>query len=122
MSTSSSSSFASQDNDEQQQQQQQQQETVNAGITSNECLSFYMPDLTIIDDSTTRITTTSSGSSSSSIQSSMHIHKEKLNILREIVSSEKKYVNDLKEIVHVRFYYYSMYPSICQVFIFFSNN
>ena len=63
-------------------------------LTSNECLSFYMPDLTMtIDDSK---------ETNATLLVSMSKQKERANVLKEILTSEKKYLNDLREIVQVR--------------------
>lgn len=58
-------------------------------INSNDCLSFYMPVL-----------------SDFKIENEFNIKKqqEKVNILKEILSSEKKYLNDIKEIVEVGYF------------------
>ena len=61
-------------------------------LTSNECLSFYMPNLTIIDDN----------KETNAMLVSMSKQKERANVLKEILTSEKKYLNDLREIVQVR--------------------
>jgi hypothetical protein len=56
-------------------------------LNSNDCLSFYTPDLNDLKHKT---------------QQNLKQQQEKFNILKEILSSENKYLNDLKEIVDVR--------------------
>ncbi len=53
-------------------------------LSSNDCLSFYTPDLNEFKLET---------------QYNMKRQQEKFNILKEVLSSEKKYLSDLREIV-----------------------
>lgn len=53
-------------------------------LSSSDCLSFYMPDLNEFKLET---------------QHNLKKQQEKCNILKEILSSEKKYLSDLREIV-----------------------
>jgi hypothetical protein len=55
-------------------------------LSSNDCLSFYTPDLNEFKLET---------------QNNVKRQQEKFNILKEVLSSEKKYLSDLKEIVEV---------------------
>jgi hypothetical protein len=68
-------------------------------INSNDCLSFYMSDLgNSITNSSFKFDN-SSTNSQAAINSKNKL--EKFHILKEVLSSEKKYLNDLKEIVEV---------------------
>ena len=53
-------------------------------LSSNDCLSFYTPDLNDLKLET---------------QHNLKRQQEKFNILKEVLSSEKKYLSDLREIV-----------------------
>jgi hypothetical protein len=79
-------------------------------LTSNECLSFYMPDLNIVDDN----------KETNAMLVSMSKQKERANVLKEILTSEKKYLNDLREIVQVRekkIYFYIYIVSLSNAFL-----
>lgn len=60
-------------------------ETLNANI----CLSYYKPDL---------------NDYKLEIETNLKRQQEKFNILKEILSSEKKYLNDIREIVEVNIF------------------
>ena len=55
-------------------------------LSSNDCLSFYTPDLNEFKLET---------------QHNLKRQQEKFNILKEVLTSEKKYMSDLREIVEV---------------------
>jgi hypothetical protein len=70
-------------------------------INSNDCLSFYMSDLANSTINPSFKFDNSSSNSQTAINSKNKL--EKFHILKEVLSSEKKYLNDLKEIVEVYF-------------------
>jgi hypothetical protein len=84
-------------------------------ISSKDCLSYYMPVLTNKINHPLESTNLSNDISclnnSSNLVNSVNTitnskqHQEKYHVLKEILSSEKKYLNDLREIVEVRRYY-----------------
>ena len=66
----------------------EEQSRTLAALTSSDCLSFYMPpDLSDVKQEQEEL--------------ERKQQLEKANILREILSSEKKYISDLREIVEV---------------------
>jgi hypothetical protein len=92
-----------------------QTKTLKLPLTSNECLSFYMPDFTA---ATTQLNENNHDETSNAMSFTNEklcnnnnekeherctlLHNiEKANVLKEILSSEKKYLNDLSEIVEV---------------------
>lgn len=60
---------------------------LDEALNSNICLSYYKPEL-----NNYRI----------DIETNLKRQQEKFNILKEILSSEKKYLSDIREIVEVR--------------------
>jgi len=70
-------------------------------INSSDCLSFYMSDLANSTINASFKFDNSSSKSQTTLNSKNKL--EKFHILKEVLSSEKKYLNDLKEIVEVNF-------------------
>jgi len=111
----------SNNNDEDVVKESFQTQTLKLPLTSNECLSFYMPDFTATttttntqlnvnndddEDASNVISLTNEESCGNSKNEhderwSLVRSIEKANVLKEILSSEKKYLNDLSEIVEV---------------------
>ena len=72
-------------------------------INSNDCLSFYMPDLNDFKQQQQQQIQqlNQNDTNDNDQQQNLKKQQEKFNILKEILTSEKKYLNDLKEIVEV---------------------